>query len=151
MESKKAIQISFIILLIQSVLALIYGLGAFILPEFLASRSYPQYTGESWDSLLTDSPALGNYIMILEGAAGGLGLTATIGNLFILFSGFRKGEKWAWFYILIVNIIGWGNILIANILMKNSLVLLIIASGLLLIVAALIVSAKAFLIEKGNA
>lgn len=150
MESKKAIQVSFIILIVESVIALLYGFGAFIVPEFLTARSFPLYTGQTWDSLLNENPEIANYIMILEGAAGGLGVTATLANLFVLLTRFRKGEKGAWFFVLVVSIIGWGSDLITNILLKNPLSVIIISGGMLLLIAALIISAKAFLVDKGS-
>jgi hypothetical protein len=148
MESKKAIQVSFVILIIESVIALLYSLGAFFIPELLTLRSFPLYTGQSWQSLLNENPEIANYIMILEGAAGGLGVTATLANLFVLLTGFRKGERWAWFFVLVVSILGWGSILITNILLKNLLSEIIMSGGMFLLVAALIISAKAFLVDK---
>jgi hypothetical protein len=148
MESKKKIKISFVILMVESVIALIYGLCAFIIPEFLTSRTFPLYTGQSWDSLLTENPGIANYIMILEGSSGGLGFTAILANLFVLLTEFRKGKKWAWFFVLVVSITGWCSDLVTNILLKNMFSVIIIALGLLLLIGALIISAKAFLLKK---
>jgi hypothetical protein len=80
--------------------------------------------------------------------AGGLGFTAIIGSLFVLLIAFRKREKWSWFYLMIIGITGWGNNLIGNILMKNSSVILIIATGLFLHLIALIISAKSILFSQ---
>ena len=148
MGTKKLIQISFGILLIESAIALIYGIVAFILPDLLVSRSFPLATGQSWENMLNESSKVVSYILILEGMAGGLGFTAIVGSLFVILIAFRKGEKWSWFYLMVVGITGWGNNLIGNILMKNSTVNLIIGAGLLLHIIALIISAKAILIEK---
>jgi hypothetical protein len=38
---------------------------------------------------------------------GAFALAATIGALFILFSGFKKGQKWAWWAILCIGVFGW--------------------------------------------
>jgi hypothetical protein len=151
METKKAIKISFVIFMIGSILALIYGFAAFIKPEFLASRSYPLYTGLQWNNLLNESPNVANYVLILERMCGGLGLAIVLGSFFILFTVYKKGEKWAWYYMMAVSIIAWGNNLLANIMMHNTLIIIIIVSGLLLLIAGLIVSAKAFLGEKKSA
>ena len=82
--------------------------------------------------------------------AGGLGLAVSIGGLIVLLTTFRKGEKWAWYFILVVGIIGWVNNLIANIMFKNSTIIIVIVIGLVLIVTGLIVSAKDFLGTKKN-
>ena len=151
METKKAIQISYVIFMIGLVLALIYALAAFIKPELLVSRSFPLYTGLQWDNMLNESPNVAHYMLIIERMAGGLGLATVFGGFIVLFTAFRKGEKWAWYFMLVVSLIGWGNNLLANIMMNNTLVIIIIAVGILTLIAGLIVSAKAFLCEKKSA
>jgi hypothetical protein len=148
METKKIVQISFIILLIMTFVALIYAVITTVSPESLVSRSFPLYTGQPWNDFLTKSPTLANYMIILEREAGGLGIAVSLGGVFVLLTAFRKVEKWAWYYILVVSIIGWVNILIANILFKNSLIIVIVVIGLLLVVVGLIMSARVFLTNK---
>lgn len=151
METKKAIHISFVILMIGSVLALVYALAAFTKPELLASRSFPLYTGLKWDNLLNESPNIAKYVLILERMCGGLGLATVLAGFFVLLTAFRKGEKWAWYCMMVVSLIGWGNNLLANVMMHNTPIIVIIIVGLLILVAGLIVSAKAFLGENKNA
>ena len=148
METKKIVQISFVILLIMTFVALIYAVITTVSPESLVSRSFPLYTGQPWNDFLTKSPTLANYMIILEREAGGLGIAVSLGGVFVLLTAFRKVEKWAWYYILVVSIIGWVNILIANILFKNSLIIVIVVIGLLLVVVGLIMSARVFLTNK---
>lgn len=150
METKKSIQVSFVILLIMTFIALIYAVVTTIQPALLVSRSFPLYTGEPWDEFLNASPKLAHYMLILERMAGGLGITASIGGLIVLLTTFRKVEKWAWYFILAIGVIGWGNNLVANILFKNTPIIIIIVVGLVLIAAGLIISANAFLCEKKN-
>ena len=145
METKKIVQISFVILLIMTFVALIYAVITTVSPESLVSRSFPLYTGQPWNDFLTQSPTLANYMIILEREAGGLGIALSLGGVFVLLTAFRKVEKWAWYYILVVSIIGWVNLLIANIIFKNSLIIVIIGIGLLLVVVGLIMSARVFL------
>ena len=148
METKKIVQISFIILLVMTFVALIYAVITAISPESLVSRSFPLYTGQPWNDFLTQSPTLANYMIILEREAGGLGIAVSLGGVFVLLTAFRKVEKWAWYYILVVSIIGWVNLLIANIIFNNSLIIVIIVIGLLLVVVGLIMSARVFLTNK---
>jgi len=128
--------------------ALIYGVFAAVSPESFLSRSFPLYTGQPWNDFLTQSPTLANYMIILEREAGGLGIALSLGGVIVLLTAFRKVEKWAWYYILVVSIIGWVNLLIANIIFKNSLIIVIIGIGLLLVVVGLIMSARVFLTNK---
>jgi hypothetical protein len=39
---------------------------------------------------------------------GAFALAATIGALFILFAGFKTGQKWAWWGILFMGAFGWA-------------------------------------------
>lgn len=148
METKKIVQISFVILLVMTFVALIYAVITTVSPESLVSRSFPLYTGQPWNDFLTQNPTLANYMIILEREAGGLGIAVSLGGVFVLLTAFRKVEKWAWYYILVVSIIGWVNLLIANIIFKNSLIIVIIGIGLLLVVVGLIMSASVFLTNK---
>jgi hypothetical protein len=145
METKKSIQISFIILLIMTILALVYGLLAVIKPDLFVASSFQLYTEQSWNDYLGASPVLANYMLILERMAGGMGFAVSIAGLFVLITVFRKVEKWAWFYIATVSIIGWGNTLVANIAFKNPITITIIIIGLALLIIGLIIPAKDFL------
>ncbi len=42
---------------------------------------------------------------------GGLSLALTLGALIVLLTAYRKVEKWAWYYMFGVSVIGWMNIL----------------------------------------
>ena len=150
METKKSIQIAYAIFMIMMIIALIYAAVTTIQPALLVSRSFPLYTDQSWNDFLNASPVLAQYMLILERMAGGLGLAVSIGGLIVLLTTFRKGEKWAWYFILVVGIIGWVNNLIANIMFKNSTIIIVIVIGLVLIATGLVISAKAFIGTKKN-
>jgi hypothetical protein len=93
-------------------------------------------------------PVLANYILILLRFSGGGALACALGGVIVIFNAYRKVEKWAWYYVLVVSIIVWGNTLIGNIAYKNPVTITICIVGLLLVAVALIISAKDFLGEK---
>lgn len=144
MKTKKTVEISYVILLIMLIIALIYAAVTAIQPEFLVSRSFPLFTGLVWADFLNSNPDLAKYMLILERMAGGLGLAVSIGGLFVLITSYKKVVRWAWYYILVVGLIGWGNNLIANILFKNTLIIIIIVIGLALIITGLMIPVKEF-------
>jgi hypothetical protein len=150
METKKTVQISFIILLIVIIIALILGIVASFKPELLISRSFPLYTSKPWDDFLTSNPMIGNYILIKERVVGGLGLAACLCGLFVLFNTFRKVVKWTWYCMLVFTMIIWGTVLIESITFKNSLVIFVAVVGLVLAAIGLIISTKAFLLTRRN-
>jgi hypothetical protein len=129
----------------MTILAFVYGFLAVIKPDLFVARSFQLYTEQSWNEYLAISPIFANYMLILERMAAGNGFAISIGGLFVLLTAFRKVEKWAWCYIAVVSIIGWGNILMANIAFNNPITITIIIIGLVLLVIGLIVPAKDFL------
>ncbi|KPK64444.1 hypothetical protein AMJ83_01650 [candidate division WOR_3 bacterium SM23_42] len=146
-EAKKSVKISFVILLIMLLLALVYGLITVFAPEFIVARSFEGFTGKPWyiyDAVV----GVGGYIITLERMAGGLGLALTLGALIVLFTAYRKVEKWAWYYMLVVGVIGWVNNLIANIAFKNTVTTTIIIIGLILIIIGLLIPVKDFFSKK---
>jgi len=148
METKKSVQISFVILLIATVISLIVGIVAAFTPELLISRSFPLYTDRPWTDFLTVNPTEGNYILIKERMMGAQWIAASLSGIFVLFAAFRKVEKWAWYCILVLTIIGWGSALIEGITFNNPPVIIIAVVGLVLVAIGIIMSASVFLTDK---
>lgn len=143
-EAKKSLQISFVILLIMMILAFVYALMATITPQIIVMRSFQGYVGTSWAEFVGSNPPVSGYIMILERMAGGLGLAVTLGGFLVLFTAFRKAEKWAWFYVLITGVIAWVNNLVANLAFRNAMTTWIIVIGLVLLTLGLVIPSKKF-------
>lgn len=147
-DVKKSVRISFVILLIMMIVALIYAFITLFMPQVIVMRSFQGYTGQSWCEFAGSNPTLAGYILGIERMAGGLGFVISFGALFVLFTAYKKVEKWAWFYILVVGILGWVNNLVANIIFKNSMTITIIVIGLVLIVIGLLIPVKDFFGKK---
>lgn len=147
-QAKRSVQISFVILLIMMILAFVYALMATITPQIIVMRSFHGYVSTSWAEFTGSNPTVAGYIITLERMAGGLGLAVTLGGFLVLFTAFRKAEKWAWFYVLITGVIAWVNNLVANIAFKNAMTTWIIIIGLALLALGLIIPAKDFYCKK---
>jgi hypothetical protein len=148
METKKIVQISFLILLIVTILELIIGIVVTFMPELLISRSFPLYTDKPWNDFLTGNPMTGSYILIKERMIGVQVLAACMCGLFVILNAFRKVEKWVWYCLLVFTVIGWGSMLIEGITFNNSPVIIVSVVGLVLVTTGLIISAKTFLTNK---
>ncbi len=148
METKRSIKVSFAILLITMIFALMYGLTGFIRPDLIVKRSFQLYTDQSFANYQAESPRLANYILLLERMATGLGLVVALGGLIVLLTSFKKSARWAWFYILVCGILGWGNTLLANAAFNNPLLITVNIIGLVLLAIGLIIPAKDFLGKK---
>jgi hypothetical protein len=148
METKKTVQVSFVILLIMTVIALILVVIAALMPELLISRSFPLYTGQPWNDFITGNPMIANYILIKERMIGGLGLAACLCGLFVLFNAFRKVEKWSWYCLLVFQLVAWGTVLIESIIFNNFHIIIVAIIGLLLVAIGLSISARIFLCNR---
>lgn len=147
-EVKKSVKISFVIILIMMILALVYAFMATFMPQVIVMRSFQGYTGQSFAEYAATNPTVAGYILVLERMAGGVGLALVLGGLIVLMTAFKKAEKWAWFFVLVTAFIGWVNNLIANIAFKNSMTTTIIVVGLILLAIGLIIPAKDFFCKK---
>ncbi len=83
--------------------------------------------------------AAGKAFIVQTRHVGVLAICESIALFFVLFFGFNKGAKWAWWAIFLAGGLSWGYSLLAQILesdMKNMILcgigLLITAFGLLL-------------------
>jgi hypothetical protein len=110
---KKSVKISVVILLIVSILGLAYGLNTVLVPGYVYINrvgGFPdQHVRHPMSMILASA---GHYIDALERMVGGLCLALTAGALIVLLTAYRKVEKWAWYYMLGVSVIGWANTLI---------------------------------------
>jgi hypothetical protein len=147
-EVKKSVKISFVIILIMMILALVYAFMATFTPQVIVMRSFQGYTGQSFAEYAATNPTVAGYILVLERMAGGVGLALVLGALIVLFAAFKKAPKWAWFFVLVTALIAWVNNLIANIAFKNSMTITIIVIGLALLAVGLIIPAKEFLAKE---
>ena len=147
-EVKKSVKISFVILLIMMILALVYAFITLFMPQVIVARSFQGFTGQSFAEYAASNPTIAGYILVLERMAGGVGLALVLGGLIVLMTAFKKAEKWAWFFVLVTALIGWVNNLIANIAFKNSMTITIIVVGLILLAIGLLIPVKDFFGKK---
>ncbi|TFG24177.1 MAG: hypothetical protein EU529_05155 [Promethearchaeota archaeon] len=101
-----AIILIFIIILFSFVLGLIYAISGTFLPYHVAFTGKTESNVKAYDSEL---------MILIEAFIRLMGIyviTISIANLFILFFGFYKKEKWAWIYFLISVCIMFSSLLI---------------------------------------
>jgi hypothetical protein len=72
------------------------------------------------------------------------GIVAAIAALFILFAGFRKQQKWAWWAILILGAIALGFGTVLNIIIGNMFDFSIFLVALVVLMVALFLPIKRF-------
>jgi len=142
---KKSIKLGMVLLLVMLIFALIYSIVAFFSPAVFVSRSFSGATGQSWSELVSSSPAVANYILSMERTMAGFAFSVVIAGFFVLFTAFKRGEQWAWYYMLFVSLIAWVNNLRPAIAAKTSLTIILNLIGIVLFILGIAISAKDFL------
>lgn len=89
-----------IILLVGLLFGALYGAVLFISPQTVVGSRLK--ANAEWQN-----PVVADEYLAEARHLGAFALATTIGALFILFAGFKKGQKWAWWALLFMGIFGW--------------------------------------------
>lgn len=105
------------------------------------------FTGQSWSDLLANSPKTAELYIITKKLIGFFLLLLSILVLFITNNSYKKGEKWAWYSLLITGILIWGGLLGYRFLIGYwaSSGIITFVLGAVLFIVGIIVPAKAIL------
>lgn len=144
-EKKKSIKIGTIILLVMFIIGTMYCLFTIIYAESTAKSNFSLYTGKSWSEIIVSNPKLAHLYREIIRLAGGIGFALQIAGFFVLIAAFRKGEKWAWFCILFIALIGWISVLAHDIFLKDIIFIIVDSVCLALLIIGLVIPAKAIL------
>jgi hypothetical protein len=71
----------------------------------ILTAGYEGFTGDSWQQLVTTSPKTADYLTLLFRMYGIYGVAFSLLAIAIAANGFRRGERWAWWALLIGNTI----------------------------------------------
>ena len=139
------VKVSTIILFVLFVLSAGYEIAIFAVPTMMLEGDFQAITGKSYKEILQPealrvSVSHTRHMMVI-------GITQKVAAFFILFAGFRKAERWAWWAMLVVGGIAciYGSVI--NILNGNKFdsAVYLVASAVL--VVALCLPAKRFLVS----
>ena len=104
-----------VILLALGLLWLVVGLYSVFLPEGVFETDVQSVTNMSWSELKASSPVAANFVIFIYGLLGLLKLSWAFFVLAITLTGYRKGEKWAWYTMWAVPILLVSNALFSAI------------------------------------
>ncbi len=111
------LKVAVVILVVMLAYATVYCLLGLIVPE-VALKSNLGARGKTVDEVRNDG-----YLGIIATSQRNIGvfaLATIISAFFVLFAGFRKAEKWAWWAFLVVGNVAWVGSLIINIAIGNT-------------------------------
>ncbi len=93
-----------------------WGAMATLLPQYLPGpggapilpAGYEGFTHGSWSELVATAPATAEFLTVVFRLFGALCATFGILAVFIAATAFRRGERWAWWALLVGNTLGFG-------------------------------------------
>jgi hypothetical protein len=108
-------RIAWIVLVVADAGLLVWGLGAATIPGHLLGpggapilpAGFEGYTGGSWDQLVATAPKTAGYITLVFRMYGIYIVAFSLLGVAIATTAFRRGERWAWWALLVGNTIAY--------------------------------------------
>ena len=137
------VKVSTVILFILFVLAAGYSIVLIIVPTIVLEGDFQAITGKSYKEFLPPeavrvSVSHIRHMLVFD-------ITTKVAAFFILFAGFRKAERWAWWAMLVVGVIACGYGAVINVLNGNTFDSVVFLVALVVILVALFLPVKKFL------
>ena len=88
---------AWVLLLALGLLWLVVGLYSVFLPEGVFETDVQAVTNMPWSELKASYPAAADFVIFIYGLLGLLKLSWSVFVLAITLTGYRRGEKWAWY------------------------------------------------------
>jgi hypothetical protein len=109
----RKLRIATVIIVIVDASLIVWGAMAALLPGYLLGpkglpilpAGFEGFTGASWQQLATESPKATEYITLLFRTYGAYCMAFGIMGVGIAVSSFRRGDRWAWWSLLLGNTI----------------------------------------------
>jgi len=106
---------AWVILLALGLLWFVVGLYSIFLPEGVFETDVQSVTNLPWSELKASSPLAADFVIFIYGLLGLLKLSWSFFVLAITLTGYRKGEKWAWYAMWSVPVLLVSNALFSAI------------------------------------
>ena len=140
------LKIAVIILTIAMIFSGLYSIFVIISPQTIGGSTLEARSGKTLESI--QDPAVSDTIVIQTRLLGIYALTTCIALFFILFTGFKKGEQWAWLSFIIIGLISWGYGLIIQISEGDMLNTILHLIGAAIWIIGILIPVKVFFAKK---
>lgn len=127
------------------IFAFLYGLMLAVSPATFVSSTL-EARGETFDAV--KDTGTGQAFIIQTRHLGVFGACISIALLFVVFNGFNKGAKWAWWAFLLVGGIGWIYGLVLQIMEADMLNMILHIIGIIIMAFGLFLPVKEFFAKK---
>jgi hypothetical protein len=99
------------LMMAMGVFALAVSILWILITEIMFVSDFLFYTGQSYADYLAANPAFGEMYIITKKLVGAVMLVVSLQILFVTKYGYEKGEKWAWFALLLSGGALWGTLI----------------------------------------
>jgi hypothetical protein len=114
---KHARRVAWLVMLIADVGLLAWGAMAALAPDYLLgpgskpilAAGYEGFAGRSWQELMATSPAAPAFMRVLFRVYGAYVVAFGLLAALVAVTAFRRGERWAWWALLVGNTIALGS------------------------------------------
>jgi len=106
---------AWVILLVLGLLWFVVGLYSVFLPEGVFETDVQSVTNMPWSELKASSPVAADFVIFTYGLLGLLKLSWSFFVLAITLTGYRRGEKWAWYTMWSIPVLLVSNALFSAI------------------------------------
>jgi hypothetical protein len=137
------VRVSTIILFVLFVLASVYSIVLFAVPTIVLEGDFQAITGMSYEDFLPPEAVRVSVVHIRHMMV--FDTTIKIAAFFILFAGFRKAEKWAWWAMLVVGGIDCIYGAVVNVLNGNTLDSAVFLVAFIVLLVALFLPIRKFM------
>ena len=110
-------RIAWILVLVVDVAEMAWGAMAALAPDYLLGpggkpilqAGYEGFSGQSWSALAVASPMAARYMEVLFRMYGVFNAVFGLMASIIAVTAFRRGDRWAWWALLVGNTIAFGS------------------------------------------
>lgn len=136
------LKVAVVILIVVHVYAGLYCLTTIVAPKKMLESTFEAVTGKALDTL-QDADHL-KVMTNRNRKTGFYALISVIFSFFVLFTGFQKAEKWAWWCFLIGGGIAWLGGLIDYIVLGSKMHIVLQAIGTAAFLVGILLPVKVF-------
>ena len=109
--SEKSLKIGSSLMAVMGIFALVIAVLWIFITEIMFVSDFLFFTGVSYQDYLAASPVYAEFYIITKKLVGLMMLAVSIPILFINQSGYKNGERWSWYALLITGGLLWGTLL----------------------------------------
>ena len=109
--SEKSLKIGSSLMAVMGIFALVIAILWIFITEIMFVSDFLFFPGVSYQDYLAASPIYAEFYIITKKLVGFMILAVSIPILFINQSGYKNGERWSWYALLITGGLLWGTLL----------------------------------------